>query len=78
MPPYLNRRQVLTGAGAMATAVSASLGRATRGAQQADAVVIGCGAAGMTAALRGPRGPTELLPGPALAATVLRLQDRAG
>jgi 3-oxosteroid 1-dehydrogenase len=56
MSSPLTRRQVLTGAAAVGTGVvagSLALGRAGRAAQQQfDVVVIGCGAAGMTAALR--------------------------
>ncbi|OJF14764.1 3-oxosteroid 1-dehydrogenase [Couchioplanes caeruleus] len=55
MSPSLSRRQVLTGAAAIGTGLAvgpAVLGRAARAAQQFDVVVVGCGAAGMTAALR--------------------------
>ncbi|RZU53675.1 3-oxosteroid 1-dehydrogenase [Krasilnikovia cinnamomea] len=56
MPPTLSRRTVLAGAAAIGAGLavgSASPGRAALAAeQQFDAVVIGCGAAGMTAALR--------------------------
>src|SRR4051794_16488044 len=54
MSPPLNRRQILTGA-AVGTGMavgSTLLGTPARAAQQFDAVVVGCGAAGMTAALR--------------------------
>ena len=56
MSAHLNRRQVLTGAAALGTGLvagSSALGRPARAAQPSyDVVVIGCGAAGMTAALR--------------------------
>src|SRR3954471_939499 len=56
MPPPLTRRQVLAGAAAVGTGLavgSTSLGRAARATQLGfDVVVVGCGAAGMTAALR--------------------------
>src|SRR6186713_1825499 len=56
MTAHLNRRQVLAGAAALGTGLvagSPALGRPARAAQPAyDVVVIGCGAAGMTAALR--------------------------
>jgi 3-oxosteroid 1-dehydrogenase len=56
MSPPLNRRQVLAGAAAIGTGMavgSTGPGLAAQAAtQQFDAVVIGCGAAGMTAALR--------------------------
>ena len=56
MSARLNRRQVLTGAAALGTGLvagSSALGRPARAAQPSyDVVVIGCGAAGMTAALR--------------------------
>lgn len=55
MKPSLSRRQVLAGAAAIGTGMAvgpAVLGRAAQAAPQYDAVVVGCGAAGMTAALR--------------------------
>ena len=56
MSPPLNRRQVLAGAAAVGTGLavgSTSLGRAAQATQlDYDVVVVGCGAAGMTAALR--------------------------
>jgi 3-oxosteroid 1-dehydrogenase len=55
MSPPLNRRRLLAGAAAVGTglAVGSTAGaRAGLAAQQFDVVVIGCGAAGMTAALR--------------------------
>src|SRR3954453_5680437 len=56
MSAHLNRRQVLTGAAAIGTGLvagSAARGYPARAAEpRFDAVVIGCGAAGMTAALR--------------------------
>jgi 3-oxosteroid 1-dehydrogenase len=56
MSPPLNRRQVLAGAAAITTGMavgSTSSGLAAQAATATyDAVVIGCGAAGMTAALR--------------------------
>lgn len=55
MNASLSRRQVLAGAAAIGTGMAvgpAVLGRAARAAPQYDAVVVGCGAAGMTAALR--------------------------
>src|SRR3954453_4104445 len=56
MSAHLNRRQVLTGAAAIGTGLvagSSALGRPARAAQPSyDVVVVGCGAAGMTAALR--------------------------
>src|SRR5690242_3019424 len=56
MSAHLNRRQVLTGAAAIGTGLvagSSALGMPARAAQPSyDVVVIGCGAAGMTAALR--------------------------
>ena len=56
MSAHLNRRQVLTGAAAIGTGLvagSSALGTPARAAQPSyDVVVIGCGAAGMTAALR--------------------------
>ena len=56
MSAHLNRRQVLTGAAAIGTGLvagSSALGIPARAAQPSyDVVVIGCGAAGMTAALR--------------------------
>jgi 3-oxosteroid 1-dehydrogenase len=56
MTAHLNRRQVLAGAAALGTGLvagSSALGRPARAAQSSyDVVVIGCGAAGMTAALR--------------------------
>src|SRR5689334_15507514 len=56
MSTQLNRRQVLAGAAAIGTGLvagSSALGRPARAAQPGyDVVVIGCGAAGMTAALR--------------------------
>ena len=56
MSAHLNRRQVLTGAAAIGTGLvagSSALGGPARAAQPSyDVVVIGCGAAGMTAALR--------------------------
>src|SRR5688500_15860257 len=59
MSARLNRRQVLTGAAAVGTGLvagSSAPGRPARAAQPAyDVVVIGCGAAGMTAALTAAR-----------------------
>src|SRR3954468_5712102 len=56
MSAHLNRRQVLAGAAAIGTGLvagSSALGMPARAAQPSyDVVVIGCGAAGMTAALR--------------------------
>src|SRR3954447_24403052 len=56
MSAHLKRRQVLAGAAALGTGLvagSSALGRPARAAQPSyDVVVIGCGAAGMTAALR--------------------------
>jgi len=56
MSAHLNRRQVLTGAAAIGTGLvagSSALGMPAWAAQPSyDVVVIGCGAAGMTAALR--------------------------
>src|SRR5690349_15113700 len=56
MPAPLNRRQVLAGAAAIGTSTvvsSAAFGGAAQAStQQFDVVVIGAGAAGMTAALR--------------------------
>ncbi|GGQ72346.1 3-oxosteroid 1-dehydrogenase [Couchioplanes azureus] len=55
MSPSLSRRQVLAGAAAVGSGLAAGpalLGRAAQAAAQFDAVVVGCGAAGMTAALR--------------------------
>src|SRR5690242_12126415 len=55
MPPPLNRRRLLAGAAAVGTGLAVgSTAAASPGlaAQQFDVVVIGCGAAGMTAALR--------------------------
>ena len=55
MPPSLNRRRLLAGAAAAGTGLavgSTAAARPGQAAQQFDAVVIGCGAAGMTAALR--------------------------
>ncbi|GIE85908.1 3-oxosteroid 1-dehydrogenase [Actinoplanes regularis] len=56
MSGHLNRRQVLAGAAALGTGLvagSSALGSPARAAQASyDVVVIGCGAAGMTAALR--------------------------
>lgn len=56
MSAHLNRRQVLAGAAALGTGLvagSSAFGSPARAAQASyDVVVIGCGAAGMTAALR--------------------------
>lgn len=60
MPGHLNRRQVLTAA-AVVTG-SAALGSPARAAQPSyDVVVVGCGAAGMTAALRAARSGLSVL-----------------